>query len=64
MSRFGGYEWDESLVEIYDAFYDFRKDMSLQNDNVIVLQSENVTLLPVELPFEKERIIVHLLQKK
>ena len=27
MSRFGAYEWDESLVEIYDAFYDFRKDI-------------------------------------
>jgi len=27
MSRFGGYEWNESLVEIYDAFYDFRKDI-------------------------------------
>jgi len=27
MSRFGGYEWDESLVEIYDAFYTTRKDI-------------------------------------
>ncbi len=27
MNRFGGYEWNESLTEIYDAFYDFRKDI-------------------------------------
>ncbi len=27
MSRFGGYKWDESLVEIYDAFYTIRKDI-------------------------------------
>ncbi len=27
MSRFGGYEWDGSLVEIYDAFYTTRKDI-------------------------------------
>ena len=27
MNRFGGYEWNESLVEIYDAFYTTRKDI-------------------------------------
>lgn len=27
MSRSGGYEWDESLVEIYDACYIIRKDI-------------------------------------